>query len=74
MTAAAAKPTDNVQTFRSRCAAATRGWLAGKLDLHAAVDPLAASAAERGIDIDVAQRLMADAFKPHRRPGDGGLP
>jgi hypothetical protein len=58
MNAPAGKPqADRVASFRRRCAAATRDRLAGKLDLHDAVDGLAAWAAERGIDIDVAQRL-----------------
>jgi hypothetical protein len=73
VTAPAAKP-HAVQTFRRRCAAATCDWLAGKLDLHAAVDPLAAWAAGHGVDTDVAQQIMSSAFRPHRRPGDGGLP
>jgi hypothetical protein len=65
---------DLIATFRRRCAVAVVDWMAGKLDLHEAVDELAALARDRGINTDIAQTIMADAFRPHRRPGDGGTP
>jgi hypothetical protein len=65
---------DVIASFRRRCAVAVADWLAGGLDLHDAVDQLAAWAATHGVDTDVAQRGMSSAFAPHRRPGDGGLP
>jgi hypothetical protein len=73
VTAPASKPQgDPVASFRRRCAVAAADWLAGGLDLHDAVDGLAAWAATHGIDTDVAQRGMSSAFAPYRRPGDGG--
>jgi hypothetical protein len=48
--------------------------VAGKLDLHDAVDGLAAWAHEHRINTDTAQQIMADALRPHRRPGDNEEP
>jgi hypothetical protein len=63
---------DVIASFRRRCAVAAAHWLLGKLDLHDAVDGLAAWAATHDGDIDLTQQIMADAFRPHRRPGDEG--
>jgi hypothetical protein len=64
----------SIATFRRRCAIAVADWLAGKLDLHTAVDGLAARTHKHGIHVDTAQQILATAFKPHRRPGDNGEP
>jgi hypothetical protein len=41
-------------------------WHAGEYDLHEAVDPLQAAAERDGLDEDVAQAIMADAFATFR--------
>ena len=38
------------------------GWLEGELDLHTAVDELAADAKRQGIDTGFAQQVMAAEF------------
>jgi hypothetical protein len=59
-------------------AAAARARPRRKLDLHQAVDDLQAHAVASGlvaaIGQDAVQWIMSEAFRPHRRPGDGGEP
>jgi hypothetical protein len=41
-------------------------WHVGEYDIHEAVDPLQEAAERDGLDTDVAQAIMADAFAPFR--------
>jgi hypothetical protein len=51
-----------VDTFRQRCEAMARDYAAGKIALLDAADALQAFAANRDIDPDLAQAVMAAAF------------
>lgn len=67
---------DRIEAFRSFCGEQVGRWLKGKLDLHDAVIAMQAHAAGlvEEVGMDAVQAIMANAFRPYRRPGDGGLP
>ena len=53
---------DPIEALRLRAWARARLCVEGILDLHEAVDRLQADAERDGIDTDIAQAIMADAF------------
>jgi hypothetical protein len=56
-----------IEVFSARCKARAMLWAWGELNLHDAVDFLQRQAADYGLDTDVAQRIMADAFESRRK-------
>jgi hypothetical protein len=53
---------DAAQTFQALCEARALRWQAGDLELHDALDWLAAYAEHHNLDQDMAQLIMARAF------------
>jgi hypothetical protein len=67
-TATTAKKINPLEAFAARAAIRAQQWHLDKIaSLHAAVDALEADARRAGIDVDVAQAIMSDAFLPFRR-------
>jgi hypothetical protein len=59
-----------VELLRARAEARALLWQAGELELHDAVDELEAQAALDGLDPDLAQAILAEAFAAVREDPD----